>query len=200
MKFQLSFAVLYLLMISACAPNPSGNDASDMENEPAPADTSPPAPVLATIPADAGRLSSNAYDYQVFIPLFPEILSYTGKQTTGGENYKMGAGMIATATASYSHNDRRFNVTIHDVGDNTELITDIAKWNSFTANEDNEEEIQKNFTVNNNPAFLHFDKTRKSGSLSVITYSRFIIDITGRNIKPDDLDLALDNLKIERFK
>ncbi len=200
MKFHLLFAVLCLILISACAPNPSGNEASDKENETATANTEPPAPVLATIPADAGRLSSNAYDYQVLIPLFPEILSYTGKQTTGGENYKMGAGMIATATASYSHNDRRFNVTIHDVGDNTELITDIAKWNSFTTNEENEEEIHKNFTVNNNPAFIHYNKMQRSGSLSVITQSRFIIDISGRNIKPDDLDLALDNLKIERYK
>lgn len=200
MKFQLPFVAFCLVIASACAPNPSEKDASEKENTTQPANTEPPAPVLATIPPDAGRLSNNAYDYQVLIPLFPEILSFTGKQYTSGENYKMGAGMVATATASYSHNDRRFNVTIHDVGDNTELLTDIAKWNSFTTNEENEEEIHKNFTIDNNPAFLHYNKKQRSGSMSIIVGSRFIIDISGRNVETKDLDLAMANLQIDRYQ
>lgn len=201
MKILLQFTVFSFLLLSTCAQNPAVDEAAEKpDKDEAQAAVEPPAPPLPTIPADAARLPGNAYDYNVLIPLFPEILSFTGKQTTGGENYKMGAGMVATATASYSHNDRRFNVTIHDVGDNTELLSDIAKWNSFTANEDNEEGIHKNLKINDNPAFIHYDKTRKSGSISMIQGGRFIIDISGRNIKPEDLDLALDNLKVERFK
>jgi hypothetical protein len=200
MKIHLYLFVFGFLFLSACMPNQTVENTTEQKNQSVASAPAPEEPILPNIPADAARLSSNAYDYNVLVPLFPEILSYTGKQTTGGENYKMGGGMVATATASYSHNDRRFNVTIHDVGNNTALLNDIAKWNSFTANEDNAEGIHKNFEINRNPAFIHFDKASKTGSISMIHNSRFIIDISGRNINPEDLDLALDQLKVERLK
>ncbi len=200
MKNYLIWIALGAIVMANCANPPAKGQEETVENESAASSPQMTEPALPEIAADAPRLSNNAYDYTVFLPLFPEILSFSGRQNTGGENYKMGAGFVASASASYSHNDRRFSVTIHDVGNNPELISDMAKWSTFTVDEDTESEFQKSYIIDGNPAFKHYDKQRRAGSINIVYKGRFVVDITGRNIEMADLDKALDDLHIERLK
>ncbi len=201
MRRALPLLALYTLFTISCKPTPASK--AQMEQEPAnPTQTEQPAaPALAEIPAEAPRLSNQAYDYQVFLPLFPQIVSYSGLQTSSGENYRMGAGIVATATGSYSHQDRRFSVVIHDVGNNQELLADLAKWNGTVANEDTETQYAKTWLWDNkHPAVTTYDKPRRMGSISVILHNRFVVDISGRNIELADLDKALQDMHLERLK
>lgn len=202
MQRTLYFILLSILLGVSCKPNASSSKVSAEEAALAEEQTTQPsAPTLAEIPADAPRLSNQAYDYQVFLPLFPPILSYSGLQTSSGENYRMGAGVVATATGSYSHQDRRFSVVIHDVGNNQELLTDLAKWSGTLANEDTEAEYAKTWLWDNkHPALTTYNKPRRMGSISVILHNRFVVDISGRNIELADLDKALQDMRLERLK
>ncbi len=200
----LFFCCATLLLLSGCAnPSSQSNEAAEAEDtiDARGADTSAAtAPALQTIADDAPRLANNAYDYTVLLPLFPEIIAGTGRQTTGGENYKLGAAPVGSANASYSLQDRRFSVSIHDAGDQTESLATLAKWSNFVIDEETETEIQRSTLIQNQPALFHYDKSRRSGSLSLVHKGRFVIDITGRNIDMAELEKALADLHIERLK
>ncbi len=201
MRYNLYFILLSVLFGASCKPNAPTKVSAEAEPATEAQTTQSSAPALAEIPADAPRLGNQAYDYQVLLPLFPPIVSHAGLQTSSGENYRMGAGVVATATGSYSYQDRRFSVVIHDVGSNQELLADLAKWSGTVVNEDMETEYTKTWLWDNkHPALTTYDKPRRVGSISVILYNRFVVDISGRNIELADLDKALQDMHLERLK
>ena len=204
-KYAFPLLCCAALMLGACANSPSqANDdaaaenATDAEMMNTPG-FKPPAP-LQYLADDAPRLENGAYEFTALLPLFPDIIAGTGKQTSSGENYKMGAAFVASATASYSLNDRRFSVSINDAGNEMESILTLAKWSNFALDEETESEIQRTMLIQNQPAFLHYDKPRRAGSLSIVHKGRFVIDISGRNVEIAELESALADLHIERLK
>ena len=159
----------------------------------------PPAP-LVDIDTSAARIGNGAYDFNALVPLFPDIIAGTGRQTAAGENYKMAGGMVASASASYSVQDRRFSVSIQDVGDYTDVIPQLAKWSTIAMDGDDENELMRSSLFLNQPAFIHYNKASRSGSYSVIYSNRFVVDITGRNVELAELEKAMEDLRIDRLK
>ncbi|HRD82544.1 MAG: hypothetical protein IAE84_08810 [Saprospiraceae bacterium] len=159
----------------------------------------PPAP-LVDIDTSAARIGNGAYDFNALVPLFPDIIAGTGRQTANGENYKMAGGMISSASASYNVQDRRFSVAIQDVGDNADVIPQLAKWSTMAMNGDDENEVMRSTLYLNQPAFIHYNKASRSGSYSVIYSNRFVVDITGRNVELAELEKAMEDLRIDRLK
>jgi hypothetical protein len=201
---------LVLLMFSAalffagCAnDNASKSDSASADSIPVPSDPNvryvAPAP-LVDMDTSATRIGNNAYDFSALVPLFPDIIAGTGRQTAAGENYKMAGGMVSSASASYSVQDRRFSVSIQDVGDYADVIPQLAKWSTMAMNGDDENEIVRSSLFLNQPAFIHYNKASRAGSYSVIYSNRFVVDITGRNVELAELEKAMEDLRIDRLK
>jgi len=201
---------LVLLMFSAalffagCAnDNASKSESASSDATPVPSDPNvryaEPAP-LVDIDTSATRIGNNAYDFSALVPLFPDIIAGTGRQTAAGENYKMAGGMVSSASASYSVQDRRFSVTIQDVGTNADVIPILAKWSTMAMNGDDENEIVRSSLFLNQPAFVHYNKASRAGSFSTIYSNRFVVDITGRNVELSELEKAMEDLRIDRLK
>lgn len=203
MKFLVLLMCSVALLFAGCA-NDKPSQSDDAADSTAVADNPdmkyvPPAPLVDIAP-DALRTDNNAYDFSALVPLFPDIIAGTGRQTAAGENYKMAGGMISSASASYSLQDRRFSVSIQDVGDNAGVIPQLAKWSSMALNLEEDGEIQRSSLFLNQPAFLHYKKSSRSGSYSVIYSNRFVVDITGRNVELAELEKAMEDLRIDRLK
>lgn len=155
---------------------------------------------LHNMDTNAVRIGNNAYDFSALVPLFPDIIAGASRQSAHGENFKMAEDVISSATASYSVRDRRFSVSIQDVGDTPGLIPQLAKWHTTSIALDDEIEIQRSGTFLNQPAFIQYNKSSRSGTYSVIYFSRFVVDIAGRNVELADLEKAMEDLRIDRLK
>lgn len=194
---------LSLFLVGCVDDKASKSESAAADSVAAPSDPNvkyvPPAP-LVDIDTSAARIGNNAYDFSALVPLFPDIIAGTGRQTVAGENYKMAGGMVSSASASYSVQDRRFSVSIQDVGDLADVIPQLAKWSTMAMDGDDENELMRSSLYLNQPAFIHYNKSSRSGSYSVIYSNRFVVDITGRNVELAELEKAMEDLKIDRLK
>ncbi|MBX2927310.1 MAG: hypothetical protein KF852_05695 [Saprospiraceae bacterium] len=150
------------------------------------------------IPANALRLKSNAYDHTVLLPLFPPALAGMQRNTLNGESYTMGAGLVAALSAAYSTQDRRLSVSLHDVGDQAEILSVLADWTALPE-EENPAVERRSFLYKGQPALIRYGPGRM-GTFNVLWNNRFVISIAGRNIGIADLERAMDELQIERLK
>lgn len=150
------------------------------------------------IPANALRLESNAYDHTVLLPLFPPALAGMQRNTLNGESYTMGAGLVAALSAAYSAQDRRISVSLHDVGDQAEILPVLADWTALPE-EENPAVERRSFLYKGQPALIRYGPG-KMGTFNVLWNNRFVISIAGRNIGIAELEKAMDDLQIERLK
>lgn len=151
-----------------------------------------------SIPVNALRLESNAYDHSVLLPLFPPTLAGMQRNTLNGESYIMGAGLVAALSAAYSAQDRRISVSLHDVGDQAEILSVLADW-TVLPEEENPAVEQRSFLYKGQPALIRYGPGRM-GTFNVLWNNRFVIGIAGRNIGTAELEKAMDELKIERLQ
>jgi hypothetical protein len=204
MKASVHLIIFPILLFSACVSNEKDTQAiqnAPLENPAATAETE----IYHDIDTDVERLSSEAYDYRVLLPLFPKKIAGAERQVVSGENYLYEKTMIATSSASYSDEDRRFSVVIQDAGKNTNAVADMTRWSSASAyddaaSQDQSEELHVSKLIDGQPAYINYDAQQRRGSISWLKNYRFIVDISARNVAFEDLEKALLDLKLSRLK
>jgi hypothetical protein len=203
MRNSLCLLCLALCLLQGCANTPSGEkngkDLSDQDDiaamqEPAAGPDKP-----FSIPANALRLESNAYEHSVLLPFFPRLLAGMQRHTLNGESYIMGAGLVSALSASYSAQDHRLSVTLHDVGDHPEVLAALADWTELPEDEKSEDVVHRSFLYKEQPALIRYGPGRM-GTFNVLCNNRFVVGISGRNVGIAQLEKAMDDLQIERLK
>jgi hypothetical protein len=204
MKISLLSLLLPVILLSACAGNAPEDQADDTAKD-VPAVSTSETEEYHEIDEDVERLSSEAYDYRVLLPLFPKKIAGAERQVVSGENYLYEKTMISTTSGSYSDEDRRFSIVIQDAGKNTNAVADMTRWSSASAYDDaaaqdQSEEMHVAKLIEGQPAYIHYEPQQRRGSISWLKNYRFIVDISARNVAFEDLEKALLDLKLSRLK
>lgn len=204
MKISLLSYLLPVLLLSACVGNAPEDQAVDTSKD-VQAVSAAETEEYHEIDEDVERLSSEAYDYRVLLPLFPKKIAGAERQVVSGENYLYEKTMISTTSGSYSDEDRRFSIVIQDAGKNTNAVADMTRWSSASAYDDaaaqdQSEEMHVSKLIDGQPAYINYDPQQRRGSISWLKNYRFIVDISARNVSFEDLEKALLDLKLSRLK
>ena len=140
-------------------------------------------------------------DYKVLKDMLPESLS--GMRRTDATGEKSGAmGMqISSAEGRYS-NDQSSHVTlkITDIGSLTGLAgMAVYAWASTDIDRESDSEYEKTSKFNGYKSHEKWNKSSKSGEISVLVADRFVVEASGDGVEMDALKDALTKLNIGKL-
>ncbi len=115
-------------------------------------------------------------------------------QTTGMMGFN-----FSSVEGEYKGNDSNYDVTILDFGGVGFLLKTMANWADASIDSDTSEGYQRTTEYKGYKAFEEYNEKRKSGSFVVLVENRFIVTVSGNDIKMDDLKDAIDDINIKKL-
>lgn len=140
--------------------------------------------------------SSHVVDFRILKEAMPEQLA--GMKRTASEGQKSGfAGLtVSTAEATYEDGDRKMTISLMDTGGLGSVIAGIASWSQIEIDKEDDNGYERTTMIDGSKAYEKYDRTNKSGTLSLISADRFVVSINGDQIEESDLRIALSKIKV----
>jgi len=155
----------------------------------------------AAMGAANGGKKVETVDYKVLKDMLPGDLSGMKRtEATGQKNTAMGM-QISNAEGRYS-NDGGGSITLKvtDIGSMTGLAGMASyAWASTEIDRDSGDEYEKTANFNGFKSHEKYNKSSRSGEISVMVANRFVVEASGNNVEMDALKDALTKLDLRKL-
>ena len=155
----------------------------------------------AAMGAANGGKKIETVDYKVLKDMLPESLGNMKRTEATGEKTAAMGMQISNAEGRYS-NDAGGSITVKmtDIGSLTGLAGMAAyAWAATDIDRESDTGYEKTSTFNGFKSHEKWDKSSKSGDISVLVGSRFVAEASGYNVEMDALKDALSKLDLKKL-
>ncbi len=140
-------------------------------------------------------------DFHVLKDMLPGDLSGMKRtEATGEKNAAMGIN-IANAEGRYSNNaGASMNVKITDIGSMTGLAgMAMYAWATTEIDKETDTGYEKTSTFNGYKSHEKYDKSGKSGELTVIVGGRFVVEVQGNDVDMNAIKDAMNKIDLKKL-
>lgn len=155
----------------------------------------------AAMGAANGGKKVETVDFHVLKDMLPGDLSGMKRtEATGEKNAAMGIN-IATAEGRYSNNGgSSMNVKITDIGSMTGLAgMAMYAWATTEIDKETDTGYEKTSTFNGYKSHEKYDKSGKSGELTVIVGGRFVVEVRGDGVDMNAIKDAMNKIDLKKL-
>jgi hypothetical protein len=155
----------------------------------------------AAMGAANGGKKVETVDYKVLKDMLPESIGNMKRTEATGERTAAMGMQISNAEGRYSGDDgASITVKLTDIGSMTGLAGMAAyAWAATDIDRESDTGYEKTSTYNGFKSHEKWDKSSKSGDISVLVGSRFVADVSGYNVEMDALKDALNKLDLKKL-
>jgi hypothetical protein len=155
----------------------------------------------AAMGAANGGKKVETVDYKVLKDMLPESIGNMKRTEATGERTAAMGMQISNAEGRYSSEDgASITVKLTDIGSMTGLAGMAAyAWAATDIDRESDTGYEKTSTYNGFKSHEKWDKSSKSGDISVLVGSRFVADVSGYNVEMDALKDALNKLDLKKL-
>jgi hypothetical protein len=159
----------------------------------------------AAMGAANGGKKVETVDYKVLKEMLPADLGGLKRTDATGEKTSAMGMQISNAEGRYS-NDQGASMTVKitDIGSMTGLAGMAAyAWSSTQIDRESDDGYEKTSSFNGYKSHEKWNKSSKSGDISVLVGSRFVAEVTGNDVDMDAMKDALNKIdlkKLDRMK
>ncbi len=115
-------------------------------------------------------------------------------QTSGALGFK-----VSSSEAIYEAANKRLELKIIDSGGIGTVLLGMAAWSSIEVDKENKDGYERTSTYKGYKTFEKYSKSRQSGEYSVLLAKRFILQLNGKNLSPDELEKAMKNMPLDEL-
>lgn len=138
-------------------------------------------------------------EYQKLKDLMPNRVLGMSRTDIEGQRTGMSGMSFSTASATYKENNKKVNIAIMDAGGSALVLGGLAMWANTEFERESDNGYERTTKIDGHKAFEQYDKSSKSGQVSVLVDNRFVVNIEGDNIEEKDLRKVLDDINLRRL-
>lgn len=149
-----------------------------------------------------GNKKVETVDYKELKALLPESLSGMKRTDATGEKTSAMGMQVSNAEGRYSADNGGGSMTIKitDIGSMTGLAGMTAyAWASVNIDRESDNEYEKTSTLGGYKSHEKYNKSSKSGEVSVLVGDRFVVDVDGNNVEMDAIKGALSKVDLGKL-
>lgn len=124
-------------------------------------------------------------DFRELKALLPRRLAGLERSSLEGEQTGLAGLTYSVANADYKQGTTEVEVSLLDGAGFAGIVASFASWSMIEMDRETDSGYERTTTIEGHKAFERYDRTTKSGQLSVIVDNRFIINIEARNLKDE---------------
>ena len=140
-------------------------------------------------------------DFRALKEMLPETVSGMRRVEASGEKNAAMGMQVSTARGRY-RNDAggSASVTITDIGSMSGLAgMAMYAWAATEIDRETETGYEKTTRFDGHKAVEKYDRTSKSGEISVLVGDRFVVEAQGNDVEVDDLKSALKSVNLGKL-
>ncbi len=141
----------------------------------------------------------SAVDYRDLKDLLPKKMAGMPRTEHDGQRTKTYGIEIATASAVYTSEDRRLNVSITDATGLGAAMMALASWSNMEFDREGDDGYERTTTIEGYKAFEQYNRKDRSGSVALLVENRFIVAIEGSQIEEGDLQRAIKGINMHKL-
>lgn len=123
--------------------------------------------------------------FSELITLLPQSpAGWTAEPADGETNFFNGYG-ISQASRTYNQGDRKMKVRVTDSPANPKIHASALVSSNFS--QESSEGYNKGLNIGNFPGREEYKYKNKQGTLTMLVHKRFLVEIEGKNVEPQDL-------------
>ena len=140
-------------------------------------------------------------DFKELKALLPESLSGMKRTEASGEKTAAMGMQISNAEGRYSaDNGGSMTVKITDIGSMTGLAGMATyAWARVEVDRESDNGYEKTSTIGGYRSHEKYDKSNKSGEISVLVGDRFVVEVDGNNVDMDTIKGALSKVDLGKL-
>lgn len=149
-----------------------------------------------------GNKKVETVDYKELKALLPESLPGMKRTDATGEKTSAMGMQISNAEGRYSADNGGGSMTIKisDIGSMTGLAGMAAyAWSGVNIDRESDNEYEKTSTIGGYKSHEKYNKSSKSGEVSVLVGDRFVVDVNGDNVDMDAIKGALGKVDLGKL-
>lgn len=146
--------------------------------------------------------ATEAVDFRELKALLPEELPGMRRTSAEGQKNSAMGFTLSTAEARYqSEGGGRIHLTITDAGAVAGLAAmGMYAWAGMEIDQEDEDGYEKTTTLNGRRGYEKYNRSSKSGEVSLMVGGRFIVELDGDDVSMDDLKSALDKVDLDKLE
>jgi hypothetical protein len=150
--------------------------------------------------ANAGK-KVETVDYKELKALLPESLPGMKRTDATGEKSSAMGMQVSNAEGRYSaDNGGSMRVKITDIGSMTGLAgMAMYAWATVSVDRESDTGYEKTSTISGYKSHEKYDKSNKSGELSVLVGDRFVVEVDGSDVDMDAIKNALGKVDLGKL-
>ena len=150
--------------------------------------------------ANAGK-KVETVDYKELKALLPESLPGMKRTDATGEKSSAMGMQVSNAEGRYSaDNGSSMRVKITDIGSMTGLAgMAMYAWATVSVDRESDTGYEKTSTISGYKSHEKYDKSSKSGELSVLVGDRFVVEVDGSDVDMDAIKSALGKVDLGKL-
>ena len=140
-------------------------------------------------------------DYKELKALLPESLPGMKRTDATGEKSSAMGMQVSNAEGRYSaDNGSSMRVKITDIGSMTGLAgMAMYAWATVSVDRESDTGYEKTSTISGYKSHEKYDKSSKSGELSVLVGDRFVVEVDGSDVDMDAIKSALGKVDLGKL-
>jgi hypothetical protein len=149
-----------------------------------------------------GNKKVETVDYKELKAMLPESLPGMKRTDATGEKSSAMGMQITNTEGRYSADNGGGSMTIKitDIGSMTGLAGMTAyAWASVNIDRESDTEYEKTSTIGGYKSHEKYNKSSKSGEVSVLVADRFVVDVNGNNVDMDAIKGALGKVDLGKL-
>ena len=149
-----------------------------------------------------GNKKVETVDYKELKALLPESLPGMKRTDATGEKTSAMGMQISNTEGRYSADNGGGSMTIKitDIGSMTGLAGMTAyAWAGVNIDRESDNEYEKTSTIGGYKSHEKYNKSSKSGEVSVLVGDRFVVDVNGDNVDMDAIKGALGKVDLGKL-
>jgi len=149
-----------------------------------------------------GNKKVETIDYKELKAMLPESLPGMKRTDATGEKTAAMGMQISNTEGRYSADNGGASMTIKitDIGSMTGLAGMTAyAWSSVNIDRESDNEYEKTSTLGGYKSHEKYNKSSKSGEVSVLVADRFVVDVNGDNVDMDAIKGALGKVDLGKL-
>lgn len=150
--------------------------------------------------ANAGK-QVETVDYKVLKEMLPEEVGGMRRTEATGEKTSAMGMQVSNANGRYSNNQgASMTIKITDIGSMTGLAGMAAyAWAATEVDRESDTGYEKTSNFNGYKSHEKWDKSSKSGEISVLVGNRFVAEVDGNNVEMDAMKDALSKVNLKKL-
>ena len=156
--------------------------------------------LAAAMGAATGGKQVETVDYKVLKEMLPEEVGGMRRTEATGEKTSAMGMQVSSANGRYQSDHGSMTIKITDIGSMTGLAGMAAyAWAATEVDRESDTGYEKTSSFNGYKSHEKWDKSSKSGEISVLVGNRFVAEVDGNGVEMDALKDALNKVNLKKL-